>query len=99
VGRLAVRGDRSAAGQQLAGVVEDDHAVAQQAPPLLGVAGNGAGGLAVSSVGWWARRPVWTHVHLWLWERTCSIEQVFGRSDTQTQHEPRRRLKNLAFRG
>src|SRR5262249_36752648 len=37
-----VREDRAAAGQELTGVVEEDHAVAEPAPPLLGVAGDGA---------------------------------------------------------
>src|SRR6516164_8629381 len=40
-GSWPVRGDRAAVGQELAGVVEDDDAVAQQAPSLPGVAGDG----------------------------------------------------------
>ena len=39
--------NRAAVGQELAGVVEDDDAVAQQAPPLLGVEGDGAGRVTV----------------------------------------------------
>src|SRR5690606_12908899 len=46
----AVRRDGGAAGQELTGVLEQDDAVAQQAPPLLGVAGQGAGGFAVRCV-------------------------------------------------
>jgi len=45
-------------GQQLAGVLEEDHAVAQQAPPLLGVGGDAVGGVAVRVVRWRARGPV-----------------------------------------
>jgi hypothetical protein len=57
----AVRGDHLAAGKDLAGVVEHDHAVAQQAPSLPGVAGDGAGGVAVAAVGRGARGAVGTH--------------------------------------
>jgi hypothetical protein len=39
-----------AAGQDLAHVVEHDHAVAKEAPPLLGVKGYGAGGVPVRAV-------------------------------------------------
>jgi hypothetical protein len=46
----AVRGNRPAAGKDLAHVVEHDHSVAQQAPSLLGVKGDGAGGIAVPVV-------------------------------------------------
>ena len=42
--------DHPAAGQDLAQVVEHDHAVAEQAPPLLGVKGHGAGGVTVRAV-------------------------------------------------
>jgi hypothetical protein len=41
--------------QELAGVVEEDDAVAQQAPPLLGVEGDGAGRVTVRAVSWRAR--------------------------------------------
>jgi hypothetical protein len=44
----AVRGNRPAAGKNLAHVVEHDHSVAQQAPSLLGMSGDGMG-----------RVPVW----------------------------------------
>jgi hypothetical protein len=60
VGR-AVRGDLPTVGQQLTVVIEEDHAVAQQAPPLFGVEGNGVGGVAVRFIRRWARGPVWTH--------------------------------------
>jgi hypothetical protein len=45
-----VRLDRSAVRQQFAGVLEDDDAVAEEAPALLGVARNRAGGFVVSRV-------------------------------------------------
>jgi len=60
VGRTARR-DWTAFGQQLAVVVEEDHAVAQQAPALFGVAGDDVGGGAVSAVRRRAWGPVWTH--------------------------------------
>jgi hypothetical protein len=44
------RSDCPPVGQDLAHVVEDDHAVAQQAPPLLGVGGEGVSGVAVGTV-------------------------------------------------
>jgi len=37
---VVVDGDAGSVGKQLAGVVEDDHAVAQQPPPLFGVVGD-----------------------------------------------------------
>jgi hypothetical protein len=43
--------NRLTIGQEFAGVVEDDDAVAQQAPPLLGVEGDGAGRVTVRTVG------------------------------------------------
>jgi hypothetical protein len=49
-------------GQELARVVEEDDAVAQQAPPLLGVADDATGLGAVRPVGWGAWGPVGTHV-------------------------------------
>jgi hypothetical protein len=54
----AVRRDPPAAGKDLAQVVEHDHSVAQQAPSLLGVTGDGAGGVAVPVVGRGAQGPV-----------------------------------------
>src|SRR5690242_3315281 len=42
--------NRATAGQELARVVEDDNAVAQQAPPLLGAEGDGAGRVMVGAV-------------------------------------------------
>jgi hypothetical protein len=35
--------------QQRTGVLEDDHAVAQEAPSLLGMRDHGAGGVAVGA--------------------------------------------------
>jgi hypothetical protein len=51
----AVRRDPLAAGKDLAHVVEHDHSVAQQAPSLLGVTSDGAGGIAVPAVSRGAR--------------------------------------------
>jgi hypothetical protein len=51
----AVRRDPLAAGKDLAHVVEHDHSVAQQAPPLLGVTSDSAGGIAVPVVSRGAR--------------------------------------------
>jgi hypothetical protein len=48
----------AAVGQELARVVEDDDAVAQQAPPLLGVEGDGAGRVTVRAVSWRAWWPM-----------------------------------------
>ena len=46
----AMRWDHPAAGQDLAQVVEHDHAVAEQAPSLLGVRSHAAGGVTVRAV-------------------------------------------------
>ena len=43
-------GKRPAAGQDLTHVVEHDHPVARQAPPLPGVKGHRVGGVAVRAV-------------------------------------------------
>ena len=59
-GRVVWR-DCAAVGQEPAGVVEEDDAVAQQAPPLLGVEGDGVGRVTVRAVSWRARGPVRTH--------------------------------------
>lgn len=53
--------DCAAVGQERARVVEEDDAVAQQAPPLLGVEGDGVGRVTVRAVSWRARGPVRTH--------------------------------------
>jgi len=45
-----VRRHDAAVRQQFSGVLEDDDAVAQQAPALLGVAGDDAGGVVVGGV-------------------------------------------------
>lgn len=47
--------------QQLAGVLENDHAVAEKAPSLLGVAGDDAGGVMIDRVGAWTGGLVLTH--------------------------------------
>lgn len=60
VGR-AVGVDHAPVGQELTGVVEEDDAVAQQAPSLLRVAGDGVRRLAVERVGGRAVRFVMTH--------------------------------------
>lgn len=57
----AVGVDHAPVGQKLAGVVEEDDAVAQQAPSLLGVAGDRVGRLAVQRVSGRAVRFVMTH--------------------------------------
>ncbi|GAA3243918.1 hypothetical protein GCM10010532_086480 [Dactylosporangium siamense] len=46
-GRAAVRFDHAAVGEKLSGVLEDDHSVAQEAPPLFGVRGRDPGGFVV----------------------------------------------------
>jgi hypothetical protein len=60
VSRVAGR-DGAAVGQELAGVVEHDDAIAQQAPPLLRMEGDGVGGVAVRPICRWALGSVWTH--------------------------------------
>jgi hypothetical protein len=59
-GRVVWR-DCAAVGQKRARVVEKDDAVAQQAPPLLGVEGDGVGRVTVRAVRWRARGPVRAH--------------------------------------
>ena len=49
---VPVGGNRAAVGQELARVVEENDAVAQQAPPLLGVEGDGTGRVTVWAVSW-----------------------------------------------
>src|SRR5215510_7737905 len=56
-----VRCDDLAAGEQFAGVLEDHDTVAEQRPALLGVAGDGAGRLAIGCVCVRALRQVWAH--------------------------------------
>jgi hypothetical protein len=51
----AAWGNPTATGKDLAHVVEHDNAVAQQAPSLLGVTGDSAGGIAVPVVSRGAR--------------------------------------------
>ena len=59
--RCAVRLDDGAVRQQRTGVVEDDHPVAQQGPPLLVVVDDHAGGVAVHRAGLGAARAVRAH--------------------------------------
>ncbi|CAM5248362.1 hypothetical protein SALBM311S_12465 [Streptomyces alboniger] len=58
-----VRGHEPAVRQQLAGVVEDDRAVAEQVPALLGVGGDDVRGRpSAGCVGdWWAHMA---HLHV-----------------------------------
>jgi hypothetical protein len=49
---LPVWRNRATVGQELARVVEEDDSVAEQAPPLLGVEGDGAGRVTVRAVSW-----------------------------------------------
>src|SRR5579859_6785928 len=60
VGR-AMRRDGRAVRQQLAGVIEDHYAIAEQAPALLRVADHGVGRLAVRCLGIRAWRRVRAH--------------------------------------
>jgi hypothetical protein len=76
-------GDRAAVGQELAGVVEDDDAVAQQAPSLPGVAGDGAGRVTAGSVGgaggWWGHMARLRHLTLRMyWGPTGPLEGRAG---------------------
>jgi hypothetical protein len=48
-GAWPTRRNLSAVGQKLAGVVEEHHSVAKQAPALFWVSGHGAGGVTVGS--------------------------------------------------
>jgi hypothetical protein len=57
----AGRRNHLAAGKDLAHVVKHDHSVAQQAPSLLGVKGDGVGGIAIPVVSRGARGSVWTN--------------------------------------
>jgi hypothetical protein len=45
-----VGSDDAPVGKKLAGVVEEHHAVAQQAPPLLGMKSDRVRSLAISSI-------------------------------------------------
>jgi hypothetical protein len=53
--------NRATVGQELARVVEEDDAVAQQAPPLLGVEGDHVGRVTVRTVSWGTGGLVLTH--------------------------------------
>jgi hypothetical protein len=54
----ARRGDGAAVGEQFAEIVEDDHAVAEQAPPLFRVGRDDPGGVAVGTIRRRTRGPV-----------------------------------------
>ena len=56
-----VRVDHSAVGEELTRVVEEEHAIAQEAPALLGMKRDGVRGLPVGSLGWRAKRLVRAH--------------------------------------
>ena len=66
-GGRAARGNDPAARQDLAHVVEHDHAVAQQAPPLLRVDSDSVGGVTVRTVSRRARGAVSTHCAPLVW--------------------------------
>jgi hypothetical protein len=66
-----VRRDDAAVRQEFPRVVEDDDAVAQQAPSLLGMGGDGVRGVPVDGVGRWTVRSVVAHgVSPETWPRT-----------------------------
>ena len=79
----AARGNDPAATQDLAHVVEHDHAVAQQAPPLLRMDGDSVGGVAVRAVSRRARGVVWIHCTPLVW-----AADVLGLVDLQRRYEP-----------
>ena len=56
------RSDGSAVRQQFAAVVEENHSIAQQAPPLFGVRGDYMGGLTAGRLGWGAGGLVLAHL-------------------------------------
>ncbi len=53
--------NHSTVGEELTRVVEEKHAVAEEAPPLFGVKRNGVGGLPIGSLGGRALRLVRAH--------------------------------------
>ena len=73
-----MRGQGAAVGEDLTGVIEEDHSVAQQAPALLGVDGYSVGGVMIDRFGRWALRLVRAHDrHL---NSSNSVVQVSGGS-------------------
>ena len=58
-----MRSDHNAVGKQLTGVVEQDDAVAEKAPALLGVGGDGVRGFAVSRLRRGTLRSVGAGIH------------------------------------
>ena len=56
-----MRRDAGAVGEQFAGVLKHDHAVAEQAPTLLRVARNDPGRVAIDRVGGWTQGLVLAH--------------------------------------
>lgn len=59
--RATVRGNGGAVGQKYASVLKYDHAVAQQAPTLLGVPSDDACGFVINRIGARTRGVVVTH--------------------------------------
>jgi hypothetical protein len=68
-----MRWDHPPVGQQLAGVLEQHHAVAEQAPALVRVGGDDAGGFPATCVRGGARGLVGTH-----WEYLRSARSTSG---------------------
>ena len=67
--------DHAAVGEKFARVVENDHAVAEQAPALLRVADDGVRRFAVRCRRCRTRRRVWAHIRAsWLFHRACSVD-------------------------
>ncbi|MBB4743527.1 hypothetical protein BJY16_006986 [Actinoplanes octamycinicus] len=60
--RTAVRLDGRAVRQELAGVLENDDAVAEQAPALFAEGRHGLGGFAIDGIGWRAGDSVLAHL-------------------------------------
>ena len=76
--------DHAAVRQQLAGVLEQDDAVAQQAPALLRVAGDRVSGLAVGRVGAGTLGLVRTHGERLSWDLVGTGMELSQRSNRVT---------------
>jgi hypothetical protein len=74
-----VWGNRATVGQELARVVEEDDAVAQQAPPLLRMEGDDAGRVTVRAVSRRTWGLMWAH---------CSPLEIAEVSGTWFGQEP-----------
>jgi hypothetical protein len=72
----AARRNQPAVGQDLSRIVEYDHPVAEQTPPLLGVKRHGTGGTAVGAISQWARGPVRTQCAPPVWATDGSVETL-----------------------